>query len=146
MRERRTRAYNTLEIDGENASEVWKSFRVARRAEPLNISIKKIDLNWQELKCGNNAYKRLTHNNIHRRGCQLKNHKLIVKGEITELFESVVTRFNLHPDIKTISITLSLPMGLLFALLEKEESLSVLMQRGILNLEKPFHPNVLKCA
>ena len=31
---RSTRAHNTVEIDGQNQSEVWSSFRVARRAKP----------------------------------------------------------------------------------------------------------------
>jgi uncharacterized heparinase superfamily protein len=34
---RSTRAHNTVEIDGKNQSEVWGSFRVARRAEPGHV-------------------------------------------------------------------------------------------------------------
>ena len=37
---RSTRAHNTVEINRENQSEVWSSFRVARRARPLNVSVK----------------------------------------------------------------------------------------------------------
>ena len=33
--ERSTRAHNTVEVDGENSSEVWAAFRVARRARPF---------------------------------------------------------------------------------------------------------------
>ena len=34
---RSTRAHNTVVVDGENQSEVWGSFRVARRAKPQNV-------------------------------------------------------------------------------------------------------------
>src|SRR5438067_13909420 len=34
---RSTRAHNTVEVDGENQSEVWSSFRVGRRARPHNV-------------------------------------------------------------------------------------------------------------
>jgi uncharacterized heparinase superfamily protein len=34
---RSTRAHNTVELDGENQSEVWGSFRVARRARPEHV-------------------------------------------------------------------------------------------------------------
>ena len=38
-RQRATAAHNTVEIDGENSSEVWSGFRVARRAEPLDLQV-----------------------------------------------------------------------------------------------------------
>ena len=43
-RQRSTAAHNTVEVDGENSSEVWAGFRVARRAFPIesNIAIQKI--------------------------------------------------------------------------------------------------------
>ncbi|MFY0610413.1 MAG: alginate lyase family protein [Hyphomicrobiaceae bacterium] len=37
--ERATAAHSTVEIDGENSSEVWASFRVARRARVANVVI-----------------------------------------------------------------------------------------------------------
>jgi uncharacterized heparinase superfamily protein len=37
--ERSTAAHNTVEIDGENSSEVWDGFRVARRAYPVGLSV-----------------------------------------------------------------------------------------------------------
>jgi uncharacterized heparinase superfamily protein len=35
--QRATAAHNTIRIDGEDSSEVWSAFRVARRARPINI-------------------------------------------------------------------------------------------------------------
>lgn len=37
---RSTRAHNTVEVEGQNQSEVWGSFRVARRARPFRVSWK----------------------------------------------------------------------------------------------------------
>src|SRR5690606_11840873 len=36
-RQRSTAAHNTVEVDGENSSEVWAGFRVARRARPFDV-------------------------------------------------------------------------------------------------------------
>src|SRR5690606_4238812 len=37
LRQRGTAMHNALEVDGQDSSEVWSSFRVARRALPMNI-------------------------------------------------------------------------------------------------------------
>ena len=39
--QRSTRAHNTVEINDRNSSEMWASFRVARRASPFDIKVKK---------------------------------------------------------------------------------------------------------
>jgi uncharacterized heparinase superfamily protein len=35
--ERSTAAHNTVRVDGQDSSEIWSAFRVARRARPLNV-------------------------------------------------------------------------------------------------------------
>jgi hypothetical protein len=63
---RSTRAHNTAEIEGENQSEVWDSFRVARRAHPKQVI-------WNETKDyivvqgTHDGYQRLKVPVIHRR-------------------------------------------------------------------------------
>ena len=37
--ERGTRSHSTVEVDGQNSSEVWSGFRVARRAFPIDLKI-----------------------------------------------------------------------------------------------------------
>jgi uncharacterized heparinase superfamily protein len=63
---RSTRAHNTIEIAGQNQSEVWDSFRVARRARPGHVV-------WQEsdkhvlVQGRHDGYRRLPVKVIHRR-------------------------------------------------------------------------------
>ena len=63
---RSTRAHNTLEVEEENQSEVWGSFRVARRACPEGVS-------WESgegfafVRGQHNGYRRLPVPVIHRR-------------------------------------------------------------------------------
>ena len=111
LRQRGTSAHNTVEIDGVNSSQVWKSFRVARRASPYDLSIKKHNGNWLELSCSHDGYQRLKGRNVHRRTWQLERDKLVVKDVITGPFESAVARFHLHPEIKAIGNDLLLPNG-----------------------------------
>jgi uncharacterized heparinase superfamily protein len=64
---RSTRAHNTVEIDGTNQSEVWDSFRMARRARPLDVT----ELHGREGVRGvtgaHDGYRRLVSPVIHRR-------------------------------------------------------------------------------
>ncbi len=63
---RSTRAHNTVELDGANQSEVWSSFRVARRARPGKVF-------WLEtpeylvVQGSHDGYMRLATQAIHRR-------------------------------------------------------------------------------
>jgi uncharacterized heparinase superfamily protein len=63
---RSTRAHNTVEIAGENQSEVWSSFRVARRARPLDVF-------WHDagdyvlMRGAHDGYTRLANPVVHRR-------------------------------------------------------------------------------
>ena len=55
---RATRAHNTLELAGENSSEVWSSFRVARRAHPRAVSCGNAgELSWWTAK--HDGYRRI---------------------------------------------------------------------------------------
>ena len=39
--QRATKSHNTVEVDGKNSSEIWSSFRVAKRAVVSNVSLQK---------------------------------------------------------------------------------------------------------
>ena len=100
LRQRGTRAHNTVEIDGANSSEVWKSFRVARRAKTFDFSIQKQNEKWVKIASSHDGYKRLKGRNIHRREWVLKRDSLIVRDEVSGSFRSAVARFHLHPDVR----------------------------------------------
>lgn len=112
LRQRGTGAHNTVEVDGENSSEVWKSFRVARRAKPFDFRIKKRGEEWRELECSHDGYKRLKGRNIHCRSWQLEEGRLVVRDKIQGPFMSAVARFHLHPAIKVTGNSLLLPNGM----------------------------------
>lgn len=63
---RSTRAHNTVEVDGENQSEVWSSFRVARRARPHDIRWRAAD-EVVTVQASHDGYLRLRARVWHRR-------------------------------------------------------------------------------
>lgn len=68
--ERSTRAHNTVEVDGENSSEVWASFRVARRARPIDRRVE-VSANDNFASCAHDGYRRLTGTPVHRRSLKV---------------------------------------------------------------------------
>ena len=109
LRQRGTSAHNTVEINGEDSSEVWKSFRVARRAKAFNFAILKDQGKWIELRCSHDGYGRLFGKNIHSRTWQLSEGELVVRDSIQGPFHSAIARFHLHPDAKCSDNTIVLP-------------------------------------
>lgn len=94
---RSTRAHNTVEIAGRNQSEVWGSFRVARRAMPRNVRFDGTTLTGEH-----DGYRRLDPPAIHKRTIT---HVPDASFTITdEIVGSGVTEaksyIHLHPDAK----------------------------------------------
>jgi uncharacterized heparinase superfamily protein len=63
---RSTRAHNTVEIDGAEQSEVWHSFRMARRAAPFDVHVLAAGAS-AGLTAAHDGYRRLTQPAVHRR-------------------------------------------------------------------------------
>ncbi|MBW2031333.1 MAG: alginate lyase family protein [Deltaproteobacteria bacterium] len=63
---RSTRAHNTVEVEGQNQSEVWGSFRVARRAHPFEVSFES-NGDHALFHGRHDGYRRLPPRVIHRR-------------------------------------------------------------------------------
>ena len=73
LRQRGTRVHNTVDIDGQNSSEVWGGFRVARRAYPKQLKILNSESgNNLEVHCSHDGYDRLKGNPVHSRSWILK--------------------------------------------------------------------------
>ncbi|MCU1227887.1 MAG: hypothetical protein JWO97_771 [Acidobacteria bacterium] len=96
---RSTRAHNTVEVAGENQSEVWGSFRVARRARQRNV----IWLNTSDasiIQGEHDGYTRLRPAATHRRTIvHLRGLAIVVIDEV--LGDGVTraeSRIHLHPD------------------------------------------------
>ncbi len=97
-RQRSTAAHNTVEIDGENSSEVWAGFRVARRAYP---TVERFDDegNVIAIKARQSGYKRLKGRNVHSRAWLFEQGSLEVADSIDGPHGVAVARLYVHPDI-----------------------------------------------
>ena len=97
--ERSTAAHNTVEIDGENSSEVWDGFRVARRAYPLGLNCSE-EPGALRVSCAHDGYTRLPGRPIHRRTIQVSDDAVRWTDEVEGASKHrAVGRIPLHPDV-----------------------------------------------
>ncbi len=96
---RSTRAHNTVEIDGEDSSECWGSFRAARRARVDQARLATRD-GWRTLTARHDGYRRLPAPAMHTRTFSLhRQGVLVVRDEIAGSGAHRIQRFlHLHPD------------------------------------------------
>ena len=94
--ERATAAHSTVEVDGQNSSEVWSGFRVARRARPFAVTIRKAGATIT-VEAAHDGYRRLSGRPIHRRTWSLGPGWLAVRDEIIGRHASAVARYYFHP-------------------------------------------------
>ena len=118
--ERGTAAHSTVTVNGENSSEVWGGFRVARRAYPLDLAIYQNAASIT-VRCGHTGYRRLRGKPVHQREWQLTESSLQVTDTVSGSAEYAVARFHLHPDIEVVESkpsgwTLALPGGQLVSI------------------------------
>lgn len=98
QRQRGTAAHNTVIVDGENSSEIWGGFRVARRAYPSKPCITEGDES-VVIVASHDGYKRLRGKAIHQRRWTFTSRSLVIHDLITGNFERAAARFHLHPDV-----------------------------------------------
>lgn len=94
--ERGTAAHNTIIIDNENSSEVWASFRVARRALPFDVRMQNADAG-VSLIGAHDGYLRLPGKVIHRRTFQLLDGSLTLEDTLEGHPRSAWAHFRIHP-------------------------------------------------
>lgn len=95
--ERATRCHATVELDGEDSSEVWASFRVGRRARPISVSTAVQPLT---ATASHDGYRFLAGAPVHTR-------QIGIEGATTTVTDTVagkgahraIGRFPLHPEI-----------------------------------------------
>lgn len=101
-RQRGTSAHNTVEIDGENSSEVWSGFRVARRARPKNVRVYNED-NVTIVEGCHDGYQRLPGKPVHCRRWIFKDRMLKILDKVEgKGIHNIVSYFHLHPDINVL--------------------------------------------
>lgn len=100
LRQRGTAAHNTVVVDGEDSSEVWSSFRVARRAYPRDLHIERLGNTLEYRVSGSHdGYRRLPGRVTHRRTWRLTPKAIDVTDELQGRFRSAIARLHLHPSI-----------------------------------------------
>ena len=98
---RSTEAHNTVMIDGEEQSEVWGVFRVARRAKPLSAHMEQTSHEAIQFEGAHDGYMRLSGRPIHTRRISYHYEEAswiitdVVEGNGTHRMESLV---HIHPD------------------------------------------------
>jgi uncharacterized heparinase superfamily protein len=102
LRERGTSSHSTLEIDNKNSSEVWGSFRIARRARPVVSSCDLLS-SPNLVSCSHDGYARLPGKPIHERMWELDENELKVSDQVVGGKFSGISRYVLHPSVKVAS-------------------------------------------
>lgn len=101
---RSTRAHNTVEIGGTNQSEVWSSFRMARRARLKNVWWSHFDA-YVAIQAEHDGYERLSVPTTHRRTFIAAPSEIVLV--IDELFGEGVTDcqnfLHAHPDVDILA-------------------------------------------
>lgn len=96
LRQRGTAMHNTVQVDGADSSEVWGSFRVARRARPMAVC-------WADeggalvLEAAHDGYRRLPGCVVHSRRWELSAGGLAVVDALSGRLGDAVARFRFAP-------------------------------------------------
>lgn len=90
--ERSTKAHNTVEINGQNSSEVWGGFRVANRANTIEL----VEEN-NFIKAIHDGYKN-KFKILHIRCWKFEKNKIIIEDSLNNN-SNAIARFHFHPDI-----------------------------------------------
>lgn len=101
LRQRGTSAHNTVIVDGQDSSEVWSGFRVARRAYPAALHIQNIStVAATEVSCAHSGYSRLPGQPVHHRTWYMDEEGLIVTDRVEGLHQVAEARFHFHPAVQ----------------------------------------------
>jgi uncharacterized heparinase superfamily protein len=97
-RERGTAAHSTVEVGGENSSDVWAGFRVGRRARPQNLKFSN-ENNSLFVTCAHDGYDQAPFHVRHRRSWTLDEGRLTVRDALQGSPAPAVARFIFHPQV-----------------------------------------------
>lgn len=100
QRQRGTAAHNTVTVNGENSSEVWGGFRVARRARPFGLEVGESTDEVLLVACAHDGYRRLSGQPVHRREWRLSARELLVRDTVEGTFREAIARYHFHPAVQ----------------------------------------------
>lgn len=106
LRQRGTASHNTVSINDQDSSEVWSSFRVARRARPCHVDWGQ-DPQGPWLAAAHDGYQRLPGRPVHHRRWQLAADGLLVDDRIAGCCHHATSHWHIHPiwDLRADSAT-----------------------------------------
>ncbi len=101
---RSTKAHNTVIVDGEEQSEMWGAFRVARRARPIQAHIEEIGQESVLFEGAHDGYRRLKGRLIHKRQISYDGQGSwvitdVLEGKGIHRMEGFV---HIHPDLSIV--------------------------------------------
>jgi uncharacterized heparinase superfamily protein len=98
QRQRGTAAHNTVVVDGQDSSEMWAGFRVARRAR---VKLRSITSTPRAviIEASHDGYRRLPGRNEHRRRWTIDDRSLFIEDEISGTFAGAAAYFHIHPEV-----------------------------------------------
>lgn len=102
LRQRGTAAHNTVVVGDNDSSEVWGSFRVARRARLLSADME-VSSGISMATGSHDGYSRLRSRPIHRRRWEMREGCLVVEDCLGDASTSAVARFHFHPGLAVAS-------------------------------------------
>src|SRR5690606_33829819 len=102
-RQRSTPAHNTVAVNGENSSEVWAGFRVARRAMPFAVDLVQGAEEILLTAC-HDGYRRLPGSVTHCRKWHAQSQQLSIEDQLAGRFQTAAAYWHFHPDIRVRQI------------------------------------------
>lgn len=103
LRERGTAAHSTVVVAGQNSSEVWGGFRVARRAYPFDLQLQ-AEAGVLKVACSHDGYKRLPGAPVHRREWVMGASSLQVSDTVRGGTHTALARYILHPSVTVVPV------------------------------------------
>lgn len=139
LRQRGTSAHNTVVVDGQDSSEVWGSFRMARRARPTGLQVEHGGS--VVVRCAHDGYRRLPSGVEHRRQWTVTDHGLVVDDRVVGVFGRAEARFHVHPAIQLREVPRGSGAGAVTLLLPSGESVHVSIEAAGFRTERTsWHP------
>ncbi|WP_305405728.1 heparinase II/III family protein [Photobacterium leiognathi] len=134
LRQRKTAAHNTVEVDGEDSSEVWSGFRVARRAYPSQPVINQSEESIL-ISCSHNGYQRLSGRVTHQRLYKFDDENLVITDFLSGRYKFAKCYFHIHPDVEVKNIN-----GVITLTLLNGNKLIILSNQSISIEDSTWHP------
>jgi len=135
LRQRKTAAHNTVVVDGDDSSEVWSGFRVARRAYAKLLDVSQ-NANEICLKAQHDGYKRLKGNVTHIRHFTTKNSEIQIKDKLAGAVKEACAFFHIHPDIELEIVS----DNIVKLVTKNKDELTISSTSQIQVLDSTYHP------